>query len=389
MISKNSFSKQKVLYLHDRPSGGAGESLFQIINKNSLWATVCVIFKSDGYLKWKFSKLEDFMLIIYIKSASWLASIKGRKWLFWPSKLYYFKSSLSFYKHIAKIVKEKEVNIIHSNTINIIEGGIFAKKKGITHFIQIRELIDLDYYKYPISKRKLVRILNRYSNCLIANSKRTKKGLIELGTPENKIRVIYNAVTPANRNLDIREYLNLPQTSRIVAIVGWITPIKNINTYLKIAETFQESLDIKFLVIGKYGFDKPYNEKIKDKIETLANTSHIELIPNITEYMASFNLLISLGLESFGRTVAEALIMGTPAIGIKGSAVEELIIHNKSGFILDGNDIDLFIEKTKLLLDDESLNERMGEFGKIDAEKRFGLEVVRKEYLRLYEEFIK
>ncbi len=231
--------------------------------------------------------------------------------------------------------------------------------------------------------------MNRYSNVIIANSNRTKSGLITLGVKNEKIRVIYNPVNEAFEHLNIRQKLHLGKDVKIVAIVGWIRPIKRIEDFIEISTYFENKADVKFVIIGGYGNDQKYNLKIQQMIEKSTNIIHTGILKNVTNYMNSFDVLISTCvIESFGRTVAEAIIEGTPAIGINGCAVAEIIKHKKSGFVVNEFDIKGFVKYTKLLLDDKALNSSMGEFGKRDVKERFGIETIRKQFLELYKEHI-
>lgn len=386
-LTKN--NKIRVLYIHDRPSGGAGESLYQMIHENNLWNTKGVVFMNTGFLKNKFKKLEPNIKTYYIKGSSWLGSVKNKDWLYKLSQLYYYPRRYGFSKRINSTINQEKIEIIHTNTVTIIQGGKVAKKRSIPHIIQVRELLDLDFYKYPISKKKVIKELDLYSDVIIANSNRTKTGLLELGMKTDKIKVIHNSVSPAPIQYDIRDRLGLDKKSKIVAIVGWIRPIKRIEDFIEISKYFTERNDIKFVLVGGYGTDVKYNEQIKKQVVESSNIIYAGLLDNAPYYMKSFNLLISTcEIESFGRTVAEALIEGTPAIGIKNCAVAEIIQHEKSGYLVNKSDISSFVNYTKLLLDNESLNESMGFFGKQDVEKNFGIQKIRNQYLKLYQELI-
>jgi glycosyltransferase involved in cell wall biosynthesis len=383
-------NKIRVLYIHDRPSGGAGESLYQMIFRNNHWNTKAIVFLNGGFLKEKFEQLKPSIKVNYLKNGSWLGSMKSKKWLYNLSQIYYLPKSYNFIKNVGTIIDREKINIIHTNTITIIEGGKLAKKKNISHFIQVRELIDLDYYQYLISKEKVIAKLEKNSDVIIANSERTKKGLLKLGMKKDKIKVIYNTVSPSTIQLDIRDLIQLDKEIQIVAIVGWIRPVKRIEDFIKISKQFHDMNEIKFVIIGGYGGNTNYNNFIKELIADSPNVIYINTVDNISCYMKSFNLLISTcDIESFGRTVAEALIEGTPAIGIQSCGVAEIIQHEKSGFLVEKSDVNSMVKYTKLLLDDENLNKKMGLFGKQDVEKKFGVETIRKKYLELYNEFKK
>ena len=378
-----------MLYIHNRPSGGAGESLYQLVYDNQLWNSKGAIFLNPGFLKQKFDRLEPGFSSYYLKGSSWLGAIKNQAWLYWPTQAYYFLKSENFIRQIDQIIKQQNIDILHTNTINIIEGGIIGKRRNIPHFVQVRELLDLDYYQYPVSKKWIVTKLLRYADMLIANSIRTKEGLLKLGAEASKIKVIYNAVSPTSDKKDIRAFLRIPEDTKVVALVGWITPNKMVEDFLSIAGAFQNRTNTKFVIIGGYGFNDRYNQLIKSQMQLLPNVVHTGIIPNATEYFASFDLLIcTCYTESYGRSVAEALIEGTPAIGVKSCAVAELIQHNKSGFVIEKSDINSLVHYTEQLLDNPTLNREMGHCGMKDAEKRFGIKTIRQEYLNLYEEYL-
>lgn len=378
-------SKPKVLFLHDRPSGGAGESLFQMIYKNELWLTKAIVFTTSGFLRNKFRKLEPKVKIIIQAGSSWLGSIGNSKWLYFPTRLWGLRRSLEFFTRVKFLVEQQKIDIIHSNSIKLMVGGYLARKKGLVHLVQVRELVDLDYYKLPLPKRLVLTIVSRYSDRIVANSHRTRQALTSLGVEEEKISVIHNAVAPPQQNLDIREKLNLDSNQKIVAVVGWITPNKMIEDFLEIAKHFQERKDLSFLVIGGKGNNQDYNAKIDALGRPLENVIFTGLLPDATSYMASFDLLIcTCYTESFGRTVAEALIAGTPAIGVKECAVGEIIDHGETGYLTDKSNIKEFVEFTETIMANDALRESMSELGPKRMEARFGLSVIREKYLELY-----
>ena len=379
----------KVFYIHDRPSGGGGESLYQIVANNEKWNTTAIMFLTGGFLKDKFETLKNQTEIIIQVGSAWLGTMYNNKWLYLPTRIWDIRRSTMFYSRLNREIEKHQVDIIHSNTLNVIEGGVIGKRKGIPHFVQIRELVDLDYYQFPFYKTWVLKIVSRYSDMLIANSQRTKEGLIKLRVDPNKIRVIYNTLDAPKKQLDIRSLLNLSSGTKIVAIVGWITPNKMVEDFIAIAKQFEIRKDTKFLIIGGWGGNKNYNKKIEKLLEGTKNIINTGVIPNVTQYMGSFDVLIcTCYTESFGRTVAESLISGTPAIGVESCAVAEIIKHGESGFVTDKSNIEAFVNYTKQLLDDHHLKEKMGEYGKKDVEARFGIETIRNQYLDLYLEFL-
>ena len=55
---------------------------------------------------------------------------------------------------------------------------------------------------------------------------------------EDKVSIIGNIITNPLKNKNIRRLLNLPLHSKIIAIIGWVRPIKRVENFIKIAQKF-------------------------------------------------------------------------------------------------------------------------------------------------------
>ncbi|ABC78153.1 lipopolysaccharide 1,2-N-acetylglucosaminetransferase [Syntrophus aciditrophicus SB] len=89
--------------------------------------------------------------------------------------------------------------------------------------------------------------------------------------------------------------------------------------------------------------------------------------------------------EGFGLVIAEAMACGLPVVATNASAIPELVIHGKGGFLCEiGNATD-FAEKINLLAEAPDLRREMGEFNRARVEKYFTQERMIREYSELFE----
>ena len=65
----------------------------------------------------------------------------------------------------------------------------------------------------------------------------------------------------------------------------------------------------------------------------------------------------------FARPIIEAGFMKKPVIASDLAPLDELVINNQTGYLIDPQDIDLWADKLFLLLTDKDLNKKMGEAG--------------------------
>lgn len=67
--------------------------------------------------------------------------------------------------------------------------------------------------------------------------------------------------------------------------------------------------------------------------------------------------------EGFGLVFREANACGKPVIGGRAGGAVEAVIHNESGLLVDGNDVNDIAAAVKRILEDDALAERLGKGG--------------------------
>jgi glycosyltransferase involved in cell wall biosynthesis len=384
----------KVLYVQDRPSGGAGESLYQLVRGWKKRGELVILFGDDGFLRERFESLNLNPAPIYYRSHLWLA----RRWensmissLIW--RVAVSPSHLPLLLRILLIAYTEKVNIIHTNCTYLIEGAIAAKILRLPHVWQVRELVDLDYYQYILPKQMVIKIVDSLSSVIVCNSRRTVAGLLDLKANPDKLRVVSNIIDPAIPQEDLKTKLGLSQDIQLVGTLGWITPNKRVEDFISLASQITD-LDnkVRFVIIGGWGGIDDYNERIKKAIQISPNRENIILtgiIKNAARFLSSLSVLVCpCFTESFGRTVGEALAAGTPAIGIAGTAVEEIVDHGETGFLVKEGDISAMATYTRLLLADPQKSRAFGKLGKTRVQRRFSSEVIIPKLEAVYREVV-
>jgi len=91
-------------------------------------------------------------------------------------------------------------------------------------------------------------------------------------------------------------------------------------------------------------------------------------------------------LEGFGLVVAEAMAAGLPVVVADMPGVREVIEPGREGLLAEPLIASDLAEKVRILLDDPALARQMGRAGRERAEARYGLPVVVRSLLTLYED---
>ncbi|MBD3830927.1 MAG: glycosyltransferase family 4 protein, partial [Arcobacter sp.] len=176
-------------------------------------------------------------------------------------------------------------------------------------------------------------------------------------TPEEKITIIPRGIdlekfNPNNINLlfvdEFKKQYDL-DNKFIVSVVGRITQLKDIETFIKAVAKIKEKLPkVKALIVGGVHKDKQgYFESLKKLVKELDLENEVIFTGsqgNIAEIYTLSDVVVSASKkpESFGRSVAEAIAMNTPVIATNHGGVKDIIIDGKNGFLVDvGDEIDL------------------------------------------------
>ncbi|RYY29188.1 MAG: glycosyltransferase family 4 protein [Chitinophagaceae bacterium] len=188
----------------------------------------------------------------------------------------------------------------------------------------------------------------------------------------NYIATVYNGIDTAKFSFNAHpdDYL---------LFFGRIHPHKGASEAIEIASQSGRKLVIAGLIQ-----DENY---WKSKVEPFIDGDQVKYIGNCgpeqrNEVLGKASALlhpISFD-EPFGLSVAEAMCCGTPVIAFNRGAMPELIIDNKTGFLVDK--IDQAVQAVK----------RLGQLGRQDCrthvEMFFSKEKMTKDYLRVYQQIL-
>lgn len=176
-------------------------------------------------------------------------------------------------------------------------------------------------------------------------------------TPESKITVIPRGVDLEKFNPNHLDKLFMEtfknqfdlQGKWVVSTVGRITQLKDLETFIQaIAILKKDFPNIAGLIVGGVRVDKQkYFESLQNLVESLHVKEQIHFcgsIDKIAEVYALSDIVVSSSKkpESFGRSVAEAIALGTPVIATNHGGVLDIIQNGVHGYFTDiGNANDL------------------------------------------------
>jgi glycosyltransferase involved in cell wall biosynthesis len=207
---------------------------------------------------------------------------------------------------------------------------------------------------YIINKEK--KIPQYYNKTpIFCVSESTKKELVALGQPENKIDFLYNAI-----DQELFKSTNYKKSETpLLVYVGRIKKYKNLKNIINSVEILKKKTSDFKLIIAGTGSDLNNLKKLTKK-KGLQNW--IEFSGYITEsekakLLGSAWIFITTPFkEGWGITVIEANAMGTPAIGSDVPGLRDSIKNNETGILVSpDNPVKLAEEVYSLIMNKEKL----------------------------------
>lgn len=154
-----------------------------------------------------------------------------------------------------------------------------------------------------------------------------------------------------------------------------INNIKGGYYVLKLAEKMLDE-NVKFVVAG----DHPEGLKVPPNVILLGKVSDQELLAKYYS-MADVTLLTS-KKETFSMVTAESLCCGTPVVGFKAGAPEQIAIPEYSSFV-DFGDLESLHEEMKKFLAESFLKIDIA----LTSNCKYAKQTMTENYLKIYEEF--
>lgn len=270
-------------------------------------------------------------------------------------------------KFINNLIKEKNIDIVYTNTSVIFAGGISAKLCKVKSIWHIREIIKSKYERFIVS-----RIVNTFSDYIIANSKATAEAISK---NKDKVKVIYNAID-IEKNIDLEyndgAYKEVAATvvrsnKKIkVGMAGRINRWKGQKLFVDMAKLVsQENDNVEFLIAGNVYKGEDYilddlkeyilESGVKDKIGLLGQ------VDNMNSFYKNIDIFIlpSIQPEPFGLVVIEAMNNKLPVVATNHGGPVEIIDNNIDGFLVDYKNAKEMAQVVNKLIKDKELRSYM------------------------------
>lgn len=319
-----------------------------------------VVLPFEGPLKTELEKLNIQVEIMPV--------LKVYRKMFTPANL------LAFFTGYRKSVKALDVlnakykfDLVYSNTLAVLLGMVYAKKRKIRHVWHVHEIITTPK---PVADF-FAKALKRNADVVLCNSYATQDNLTSrVDGLEPKCVVVHNGLDVERKN--DTDYVPLPgyeKTDVVVTLLGRIGWFKGHKWLLQAYVEYLKDSGIKLVfagspVPGQESYQHELEEIIvtnglQDKVTILPFTKALQPIWDVT----TIAVVPSTEPEPFGLVAIEAMLEKKPVVASNHGGLKEIVINNETGFLIEPHNSKALADALLQLAQDATLREKFAKKG--------------------------
>ncbi len=275
-----------------------------------------------------------------------------------PFKKLYDISSII---RLTGLLRDKKFDVVNTHSgVDSWIGGIAAKFAGIPLLVRTRHL------NLPL-RRNPLNFIHYLPDMYITCGEDMRNNLItRCGFPRGRVVSIPTGIsierfsTGRNRKAGLK--YGIDAGCPVITNVGILRSVKGHEVTLKAVKTVVESVPhARFLIVG----DGPRREALESLAAGLGISGHViftgfvEDIPGI--YSFSDVAVLSSWSEGLPQSVLQAMAAGVPVIATRVGGVPEVVIHGKTGMLVEPGDHKALAQGIIKLLGDHRLSMQLAE----------------------------
>ena len=266
--------------------------------------------------------------------------------------------------------------IIHIATPDILGlvALFYARMRGIpvvasyhTHFSSY-----LEYYRLAWAEKAMWGFLRWfYGKCahLYVPTRSMADVLAEHGITEGveiwPRGVDIQRFDPAMRSMSWRREMGFQDSDVVVCFVSRLVVEKGLDVFAEVVHQLQKAGEpVRCLVVG----EGPARDLLQEAVPRAVFLGHQDGLDLARAYASADIFLFPSETETFGNVTLEAMASGIPTVCADATGSSSLVLHERTGYLVPGRDVEAFSERVRALVRDGSLRRQMGIAARTEAE---------------------
>ena len=369
-----------ILFIHQSSELYGSDKTLLLLLKHLDKTKFCpvVVLPNNGPLKVELEKLNITVILAPV--------IKLYRKMFTPKNILRFFVEIKLAsKTLDDLNKQYHFDIVYSNTLAVLLGIFYAKKRKIKHIWHVHEIIESP----KVFTKLFLKFLAQKSNTkIVYNSIATQKFWDVNTKISSKSLVIQNGLEIPNTKMSESEVLEFREkffkankNEVVIALVGRISRWKGqlvlLKAFLELSKMHQ---NITLVFVGSTPPNQEFFlEKLNKQIQEYQISEKTIIIPfqeAISEIWQSIDIAVvpSIDPEPFGLVAIEAMLAKKPVVGSNHGGLTEIIVNEETGFLVKPNNQTALSGALQKLIVNPKLRIAFGEKGYQRATDEFSME---------------
>lgn len=313
-----------------------------------------------------------------------------------------FSDVAAFWK-LYQLIKAGRYHIVHTHSSKAgVLGRLAAKMAGTPIIVHtLHSLVFHDYQPWIINrtwrliKKGLAPIIDFFISVSDVISEKAMAAGID--KPE-KFRTVYSGMELdwfLHARFDtakVRDEFGIPLDAPVVGKIARLFPLKGHDQLMDAApEIVRRVPDVRFFLIGD-GILLEHLQARARKYGILENFVFAGLIDRtrIPEMISAMDVVVHTSLrEGLARVLPQSLAMGKPCVSFDIDGAREVVINDKTGYLVEAFDSEALADRIAALLEDPQMRKRFGENGRRHVDPNFRAEKMVADISDVYQKLLK
>lgn len=279
------------------------------------------------------------------------------------------------------MLKDENIDIIHSNSSVIVHGALLAKKLSCRHIWHIREFSIEHFNNRYFYDDRFVREQFEGADTVVAISDSIKDNY-QKRYPGAHIVRIYDGVSDTYEECDV----NHSDDNITFVYAGYLFPMKKQDEVIDACGILKSKGINNFRLLLAGSGKEDYENLLRSKISEYDLLERVELLGYVKDINKLFCQadvgIIASRYEGFGLVTAEYMLRSKPVIGYNHSGTSEIVVDGETGKLY--NTVEELAEYMQVLIEDSAKRELYGKNGRRRVLDNFTDKINAKNVMELY-----
>ncbi len=279
-----------------------------------------------------------------------------------------------------RCIAQVRPDVVYVNSVVSLAAVVAARRAGVPVVWHLRELfadVGGEMHAPGWAKPLVRRLIARLPDRLVAPSRAIAENL--LSAAADRVTIVPNAAGrrffEEERTRDeARRNLQLPADGPILGVPGTLRPVKGHMFFFDAVAPLVDRYPALTLAITGHGAAS-YEQALQARVQELGLAGRTRFLGSIADmpafYRACDVVCVPSRAEPFGRTVIEAMAVGTPVVATAVGGIREIVRPEENGLLVPYGDHAALASALDRLLGDADLRARLVETARWDAREWF------------------